>query len=117
MRTLDNGRNLDCNASIDYIAVMATITIRNLKDEVRDALRVQAAKKGSSLEAEVRDILERAVEKPKPTRADIERTVAEIQERLRAANNGELPDLVGQLLADRRAEAAKQLAEHSEPKS
>lgn len=88
---------------------MATITIRNLKDEVRDALRVQAAKKGASLEAEVRDILERAVERPKPTRAEIERTIAEFQARLRAANNGELPDLVGQLLADRRAEAAREI--------
>lgn len=96
---------------------MATITIRNLKDEVRDALRVQAAKKGLSLEAEVREILEGAVESPKPTRADIERAVAEVQERLRAANNGELPDLVGQLLADRRAEAAKELAKRDERKS
>lgn len=94
---------------------MATITIRNLKDEVRDALRVQAAKKGASLEAEVRDILERAVEKPKPTRADIERAVADFQARLRAANGGVLPTgIVDELIASRRAEAAREFDEESD---
>lgn len=38
---------------------MATLTIRNLDDDVRDALRVRAAKNGRSMEAEVRAILER----------------------------------------------------------
>lgn len=40
---------------------MAAMTIRNLDDEVRDALRVQAAERGRSMEAEVRAILTAAV--------------------------------------------------------
>jgi plasmid stability protein len=93
---------------------MATITIRNLKDDVRDALRVQAAKKGLSLEAEVREILEKAVEKPKPARADIERAIADFQARLREANNGVLPTgIVDELIASRRAEAAREFDPNS----
>ena len=44
---------------------MASITVRNLPDEVHRALRVLAAQHGRSAEAEIRDILERAV---KPTK-------------------------------------------------
>jgi plasmid stability protein len=40
---------------------MASITVRNLPDEVHRALRVRAARHGRSAEAEIRDILERAV--------------------------------------------------------
>lgn len=36
---------------------MASITIRNIPDEVRRALRIRAAMHGRSTEAEVRDIL------------------------------------------------------------
>ena len=39
---------------------MASITIRNLPDEVRRALRARAVRHGRSTEAEIRDILERA---------------------------------------------------------
>lgn len=38
---------------------MASITIRNLDDEVKKRLRKQAAENGRSLEAEARDILSR----------------------------------------------------------
>ncbi len=41
--------------------MMASITVRNLPEEVRRALRVRAAQHGRSTEAEVRDILEQAV--------------------------------------------------------
>lgn len=37
---------------------MAMLTVRNLPDEVHRALRVRAAQRGNSMEAEVRDILE-----------------------------------------------------------
>jgi len=37
---------------------MATVTVRNLPDEVHRALRVRAAHHGRSTEAEIRDILE-----------------------------------------------------------
>ncbi|MEJ2868652.1 Arc family DNA-binding protein [Actinomycetospora sp. OC33-EN08] len=40
---------------------MATITVRDLDDEVRSRLRVRAAENGRSMEAEVRAILEEAV--------------------------------------------------------
>ena len=40
---------------------MASITVRNVPDEVHRALRVRAAQHGRSAEAEIRDILEQAV--------------------------------------------------------
>ena len=40
---------------------MATITVRDLDEATRDALRVRAARNGRSMEAEVRDILTTAV--------------------------------------------------------
>ncbi|HHL4081509.1 Arc family DNA-binding protein [Burkholderia sp. A2] len=41
---------------------MPVITVRNLPDEVHRALRIRAAQHGRSTEAEVRDILEQAVQ-------------------------------------------------------
>ena len=43
---------------------MATLTIRDLDEQVRDELRVRAARHGRSMEAEVRAILRDAVAKP-----------------------------------------------------
>lgn len=40
---------------------MAMLTVRNLPDEVHRALRIRAAMHGHSTEAEVRSILEQAV--------------------------------------------------------
>lgn len=40
---------------------MAILTVRNLPDDVHRALRVRAAQHGRSTEAEVREILEKAV--------------------------------------------------------
>ena len=40
---------------------MAMLTVRNLPDAVHRALRVRAARRGHSMEAEVRSILESAV--------------------------------------------------------
>ncbi|WP_308389694.1 plasmid stabilization protein [Acidithiobacillus sp. AMEEHan] len=47
---------------------MATVTIRNLPDEVHRALRVRAATHGRSTEAEIRDILESTVRPPERLR-------------------------------------------------
>ena len=47
---------------------MASITVRNVPDEVHRALRVRAAQRGRSAEAEIRDILERAVKPAKRVR-------------------------------------------------
>ena len=43
---------------------MASVTVRNLPDEVHRALRVRAATHGRSTEAEVREILETIVRPP-----------------------------------------------------
>lgn len=43
---------------------MASVTVRNLPDEVHRALRVRAATHGRSTEAEIRDILEMIVRPP-----------------------------------------------------
>jgi len=42
-------------------ANMAALTIRNIDDEVKNRLRLQAAQHGCSMEQEVREILSRAV--------------------------------------------------------
>jgi antitoxin FitA len=42
--------------------IMPSVTIRNVPDEVHRALRVRAAKHGRSAEAEIREILENAVQ-------------------------------------------------------
>jgi len=47
---------------------MATVTIRNLPEEVHRALRVRAATHGRSTEAEIRDILETTVRPPERLR-------------------------------------------------
>lgn len=47
---------------------MATVTVRNLPDEVHRALRVRAAMHDRSTEAEIREILEMTVRPPKRLR-------------------------------------------------
>jgi plasmid stability protein len=47
----------DCIVSIDSEAPMASITIRNLDDDLKSRLRIQAAVHGRSMEEEARDIL------------------------------------------------------------
>jgi plasmid stability protein len=43
---------------------MAAITVRNLPDETLRALKLRAAKEGRSTEAEIREILAKAVRSP-----------------------------------------------------
>ena len=45
---------------------MAQLVVRNLEDNVKEKLRRRAARRGRSLEAEVRDILCDAVARPEP---------------------------------------------------
>jgi plasmid stability protein len=45
---------------------MATLTIRDLDEELRASLRVRAARHGRSMEAEVREILRDALARPVP---------------------------------------------------
>lgn len=66
---------------------MASITIRNLKDDVKKRLRLRAAENGRSMEEEARDILEKTVKKnsglaedgkPYRTGADMYRAIREL---------------------------------------
>ena len=43
---------------------MASITIRNLEDQLKQSLRVRAAIHGRSMEEEAREILRRAINEP-----------------------------------------------------
>ena len=45
---------------------MATLTIRNLDDDLKSSLRVQAARHGQSMEEEVRSILRQALARTTP---------------------------------------------------
>jgi antitoxin FitA len=45
---------------------MATLTIRNVDPELREALRVRAARHARSMEAELRKILKAAISAEKP---------------------------------------------------
>lgn len=47
---------------------MASITIRNLDDEIKQRLRVRAAEHGRSMEEEAREILRRAIGEDAPPR-------------------------------------------------
>lgn len=46
---------------------MASITVRNLDEGLKQRLRVRAAENGKSMEQEVRDILAAALEEESPT--------------------------------------------------
>ena len=46
---------------------MASITIRNLQDDVKHRLRIRAAEHGRSMEEEAREILREVVGEAKPT--------------------------------------------------
>jgi len=46
---------------------MAALSIRGLDDDVRERLRIRAARHGHSMEAEARAILENAVSEPAPS--------------------------------------------------
>lgn len=47
---------------------MASITIRNLDDDIKQRLRVRAAERGHSMEEEARDILRRVMAEEAPPR-------------------------------------------------
>lgn len=83
---------------------MAVLTIRNLPDDVRDRLRLRAARAGRSMEAEVRAIL---------TEASLAEQGHESAEALRdwvdaLYGAGRPHGVVDDLLADRRRDAASE---------
>lgn len=58
---------------------MATLNIRNLDDDLKSTLRVQAARHGRSMEEEVRGILRQALAKPIPATGLGQRLVSRFQ--------------------------------------
>ena len=88
---------------------MATLTIRNLPDPVRDRLRLRAAKRGRSMEAEAREVLAQAVA---PDSAST--TAAEVAARMRRAQAivqariDPSRSLVDELIEQRRRESAEE---------
>jgi plasmid stability protein len=88
---------------------MATLTIRNLPDETRDALRVRAARHGRSMEAEVRQVLiESATSEMRLAKGPTEEQRAAMRA-LQARVRTVVPpgvSLVDELIAERRAEQA-----------
>jgi plasmid stability protein len=92
---------------------MATLTIRNLPDRVRDELRVRAAQNGRSMEAEARAVLaSNFAEKPALSETEKRRRVKAIQKAMRPyAPKGNLAS--EELIAERRLEAHREAAEGS----
>lgn len=87
---------------------MATLTVRNLDDDVVKRLRVRAAEHGRSAEAEHREILRAALldREHQAARADAVSRLAEF--RRRTAGRGSAPS--AKLLEEARAGRAGQLA-------
>jgi len=87
---------------------MATLTVRDLPDDVRDRLRVRAAEKGRSMEAEVRRVLAESVGIISPTgsRADWDAAVRDAQEAVAPARKPE-GSVVDDLIAERHGEAER----------
>lgn len=88
---------------------MATLTVRNLEDDVVRALRIRAAEQGRSAEAEHREILRQALigaTQPSPRAAAASRladfrrrtasrgsaSTAELLQESRAGRAGDIPD-------------------------
>jgi plasmid stability protein len=59
---------IDFNAINAYIPAMASITVRDLDDDLKHRLRLRAAAHGRSMEEEVREILRQVVAEPPPPR-------------------------------------------------
>ncbi len=90
---------------------MATLTIRNLPDEVRDALRIRAARNRRSMEAEARLVLVQATgARPQFDPEEIKSRLQQIR-KVMAPYKLEGRSLVDELIADRRWEAACEEAE------
>ncbi len=70
---------------------MASITIRNLADDTKKRLRLRAAEHGRSLEAEVRDILDRTARAPKAAAPmndlDLFRPIPDVSKNTAASNS------------------------------
>jgi len=78
---------------------MASITIRNLDDDIKQRLRVRAAEHGRSMEEEARDILRRVMTEVAPPR----NLAAEIRARVASSDRVELALPVREAMREPRA--------------
>jgi plasmid stability protein len=89
---------------------MATLTIRNVPEEVHHALRIRAAENGRSMEAEVRDLLARTVISGRQKKVSPQKSraaIARLQKMVDEAYRDDRPkDAVSDLIARRRRDAA-----------
>ncbi len=91
---------------------MATLTIRNLPDDVRDRLRVAAAKQGRSIEAEARAILQQACTSQREpiSEQEVDAIVKRVQAAL-APYISKKVSMVDELIAQRKQEAQDEARE------
>lgn len=85
---------------------MATLTVRNLSDSTRDAIRLAAARHGRSMEAEVRSVLEATFRPANPPLTAAER-LARIDDAVLKAYGGERPSWTVDDFITERREAAE----------
>lgn len=92
---------------------MATLTIRNLPDSVRDALRVRAAKNGRSMEAEARAMIADGLADgaPRSVSPEVLERVRKAQALVLEALGSGASSMADELAADRRAEARRNARE------
>lgn len=89
---------------------MATLTIRNLPEEVRDKLRMAAAERGRSMEAEARAALTEKFGAAAEPEFDVERVTKEVQAAF-APYRVKHGSAVDELIAERRIEAWQETLE------
>jgi len=91
---------------------MATLTIRNLPDAIRDELRVRAARNGRSMEAEARQVIADAMGQAEPAdrEAEWKASIREAQAAFAPYRNPNV-SVVDELIAERRLEAWRETVE------
>ena len=82
---------------------MATITVRNLPDEVRDRMRVEAARNGRSMEEEARQFLSQGY-RPRLTPEEARKALDELNAKLPPLPAGAKMDGTDAFLANKRIE-------------
>jgi plasmid stability protein len=89
---------------------MATLTVRNLEDDVVRRLRIRAAEHGRSAEAEHREILRLVLIGDEAHRAEQRQRIAERLAEFRRRTGGRGSPSTAQLLDEARAERTEALA-------
>jgi antitoxin FitA len=98
-------------AAFDSTGVaMATLTVRNLDDDIVRRLRVRAAEHGRSAEAEHREILRLVLTGDESRQSEQRQRVAERLAEFRRRTGGRGSSSAAQLLDEVRAERARTLA-------